>query len=556
VAAGGVARVEFTVDGVLVATERSAPYCLGGDPGALPCNPWDTTRLTDGEHLFRATAYGSSGTLGQASLRLRVQNGAATPTITLVGLTESQKTGGWLRLEARLSSTTGVSRVDFEVGGHLIRSDTAAPYCLGGDAGSLPCSRWDTRAVTDGQQVIRATAYGPAGPLASTSVSVFVWNGPSSYPAPTPGTPLRRLCFTPKTDCLADLVRLINRETVGVDMTIYRMDDRNLTAALVNRHKAGVPVRVLTDRHFYTRGGDHKREVDYLVSNGVPVRINRHRGVVHQKSTVLRGQGLVQHGSMNYAWHSIYQTVNGVRTLVQWKDEVTFTTNDPNVFARFGERFDRGWANTGDFQETWMVFNIGMPLQTHAEADAKPPLTRYEDPVPSPRPVPDSPDLSICFGGDQDCNADAVAPVIKAETGRLDVFLFRVNEQADVIDPIVAKIRAGVPVRILVDKDEYETNASTRNAVAQFRAANTAGNLRMKVRSHAGQMHIKGVIGTGVATWGSGNFTWPSSTRVRGLQSNYYQEDDFMVCRDPALVATYRQHFDSLWASDGFVDLP
>jgi hypothetical protein len=257
---------------------------------------------------------------------------------------------------------------------------------------------------------------------------------------------------------------------------------------------------------------------------------------------------------MNYTQHREYRTIDGQSVLVDWQDEVAFFTNDATAFARFAERFDRSWVNTGDLQETFIVFNVGMRLQTHAEADTNPPVTRYENPVPDPKPLPDPPDIAFCFGGDQDCNADMIGPAIRGETERLDVVLYRINEQADVIDPLVAKARSGIPIRIIFETVEYERNESTRNAIRQIWSAAAAGNVQLKRRTHPGLMHIKSVIGTNFATWGSGNYTWPSSTRVRGLQSSYYQEDDFAVSTDPALVAAMRAQFDALWASDGFAD--
>jgi phosphatidylserine/phosphatidylglycerophosphate/cardiolipin synthase-like enzyme len=203
-----------------------------------------------------------------------------------------------------------------------------------------------------------------------------------------------------------------------------------------------------------------------------------------------------------------------------------------------------------------MVFTRGMPLQSHEEANQRPPVTRYENPVPDPRPLPDDPVMEACFAPDEDCNDVMIAPVVRTEAHRLDIFLFRINEAA-VIDAVSAHLRRGMPVRVIVDSEEYHDplNDSTRHAVAVWRSA-AAGNLEMKIRNHQGDMHMKSIIGTDFATVGSGNFTWPSSNRVRGRQSLYYQEDDFIVLRDPVLVATMRARFDTLWVSGWFDDLP
>jgi phosphatidylserine/phosphatidylglycerophosphate/cardiolipin synthase-like enzyme len=335
-------------------------------------------------------------------------------------------------------------------------------------------------------------------------------------------------------------------------MAIYHLFDDRIVAALKRRHAAGVPVRLVVDRHAYVSNNGQKAEVDSLYAAGIRMRINRHRGVMHAKLTILHGQRLVATGSMNYATMANYRTVNGQRVMYRWKEELVLFTSNAATYARYLERFDRLWRNTGTGEQTLMQFTPGMPLQSHEESNQNPPIVQYENPDPDPRPRANDPQLEVCFAPDEDCNDVMIAPVVRTEAHRLDIFLFRIGEQS-VIDAVTSRIRTGMPVRVIVDSEEYHDplNDSTRRAVAVWKSA-SLGNVQFKIRNHEGDMHMKSIIGTNFAHIGSGNYTWPSSNPVRGRQSLYYQEDDFIIMRDPVLVAKMRARFDTLWASGWF----
>lgn len=349
------------------------------------------------------------------------------------------------------------------------------------------------------------------------------------------------------------LLQFLQAESRGIDVAIYHLYDSRISRVLLEKVRAGVRVRVLADRHAYTAKPQHAREMNTLAAGGVPVRTNRFRGIIHHKFTLLHGLGLVQHGSMNYtSIASRKVTFNGS---VTWNEEVAFFTTNPGVFARFRERFERMWANSGEGQQSYQHFAAGMRLLTFAEAEASRPVTCYEDPVPDPRPLPDEPQLQICFAPDQSCNREVTAPIIARESRRLDLIVFRLTVDS-VAAPLLEKVKAGVPVRMLIEPSQYRNPLypSMTRILDTLRAANTAGNLQIKATAHPGYLHMKSVITPEVATWGSGNFTLPSSRRVRGCQRLFYQTEDMVVARDPALVAAMQARFDELWTSSDFAE--
>ena len=68
-AAGGVARVDFFIDGVLVGTDNTSPYQT----------TFDTTSLTNGSHTVTATAYDQANNSSNTSVVVTVANSTGTP---------------------------------------------------------------------------------------------------------------------------------------------------------------------------------------------------------------------------------------------------------------------------------------------------------------------------------------------------------------------------------------------------------------------------------------------------------------------------------------------
>ena len=56
-----------------------------------------------------------------------------------------------------------------------------------------------------------------------------------------------RLCDPAFEDCRAPLWQLIDAENVGIDVAFWFMQDSSYATKIINRFKAGVPVRVLVD---------------------------------------------------------------------------------------------------------------------------------------------------------------------------------------------------------------------------------------------------------------------------------------------------------------------
>src|SRR5215467_4031087 len=63
----------------------------------------------------------------------------------------------------------------------------------------------------------------------------------------SPARAAERLCDPSAEDCRQILLNLIQNETTGIDVAFWFMEDNRYSTAIINRFKAGVPVRVLVD---------------------------------------------------------------------------------------------------------------------------------------------------------------------------------------------------------------------------------------------------------------------------------------------------------------------
>src|SRR5262245_16773235 len=61
----------------------------------------------------------------------------------------------------------------------------------------------------------------------------------------SPAIALEKICDVANENCRTPLLNLINSETTGIDVSFWFMEDTRYATALINRWKAGVPVRVL-----------------------------------------------------------------------------------------------------------------------------------------------------------------------------------------------------------------------------------------------------------------------------------------------------------------------
>jgi chitodextrinase len=206
----GATKVEFSVDGSLLATSTSAPYGFA----------WDASTASAGSHTITATAYDAAGNSSTTSVTVSVAAPADTtqPTVSFASPAAGATVSGTIQVQASASDNVGVSKVELSVDGSLTDTLTASPWTF-----SL-----DTSTLANGSHTLSMTAYDAAGNSSSAQISVSVQNGsvdttppkaPSSLKAAVLGNTQIALYWTPSTDNVGVAGYDVYRDGVQISST-------------------------------------------------------------------------------------------------------------------------------------------------------------------------------------------------------------------------------------------------------------------------------------------------------------------------------------------------
>lgn len=367
--------------------------------------------------------------------------------------------------------------------------------------------------------------------------------------APSLSWAQERVYFSAVHDIRNALVARINAETVRIDISAWYLTERAISIALVNRFRAGVDVRLIGDRvSIFEIDPLTRAEFYWLASHGVPIRLRYNPGrfpeIVHWKATIFVGQGMVAFGSANYTPFELAPASSS-----NYKDETVLFTDDPSLVEAFKSQFDRMWndqvpeaesrAPRPPYFRNWDSACAAEP----ACADYR---TLYPDRVPmivdtrrleGDAPIP--PEMvweqGASFNG-------RLAQEIRAERRRIDLVVYRLTVE-DVTLALIEAHRSGVPVRVIVEPEEY---LNRRWPEFWLTHANVdrlwAAGIRIKKRRHRGLTHMKMLVTSRVATVASSNFA-----------SNWQRDHNYFVpaATKPAIHRALADRFDDMWTDDG-----
>jgi phosphatidylserine/phosphatidylglycerophosphate/cardiolipin synthase-like enzyme len=144
--------------------------------------------------------------------------------------------------------------------------------------------------------------------------------------------------YAPEDEPLNRVVRMYGQATQYIYVAVYGLTFPPAVKALVAAEKRGVDVRVITDRQ---RLDDPKQRaaVSALREAGIPVKINRHDGLMHLKQVVVDDE-VNANGSMNH-------TTSGNR----YNDERLDVIRDHAISVKAREKFVSMWNDRIRFEE-------------------------------------------------------------------------------------------------------------------------------------------------------------------------------------------------------------
>jgi phosphatidylserine/phosphatidylglycerophosphate/cardiolipin synthase-like enzyme len=312
-------------------------------------------------------------------------------------------------------------------------------------------------------------------PIAALAVAILC--------TPTRGTAADRLCDASYQNCRTPLLKLIKAERMGIDVAFWVMEDTRYSAAIIERWKAGVPVRVIMDARANPIYPHNVAVLKALARAGIPMRRKISGGIVHWKTMIFAGQGVVEFSGANFTPHAFVPTT----PYINYIDEAIYITDNPALVNSFKRRFDDVWTTTSGYRN-------------YANGPATP-VRSY------PR-----------FGVDGRLNfppynnfATRSVARYKAEAAGIDSIIYRITDRRHT-DAIIAARKRGVPVRIITEPQQYREPKRlwhSWNIDRMYMAG-----VKIRNRKHAGWNHQKTTLlrGQRLTIFGSSNWTSPSAS--------------------------------------------
>jgi hypothetical protein len=300
-----------------------------------------------------------------------------------------------------------------------------------------------------------------------------------------------RLCDPEYEDCRTPLINYIRTETRGIDVAFWFMQDARYATELINRHRAGVPLRVIVDQQANNTKPGNAQIIADLAAAGIPMRHRAVGDILHFKMMLFDGQDVVQFSKANYTPSSFVPE----QPNANYFDEVIFFTDDLTLTNSFRRRFDDLWIDTSRYQN---FANI-----------ATAPVRRY--PGTTIDPSMNFPTLENF--------ADRSVSRFNAETQRIDAIVYRITDSL-MPNALLSAVARQVSVRLITEPEQY------RDLTKRWHSAHVdrmyMGGVQIKHRQHAGLMHQGSVVlhNLGEVIFGSSN--WTTYSAIWQDEHNYF----------------------------------
>jgi len=309
---------------------------------------------------------------------------------------------------------------------------------------------------------------------------------------------LDRLCDPSFENCRTVLLDLINKETQGIDVAFWFMEDVRYMNAIVARWKAGVPVRILVDPRANPTYPLNVQMLAGFQAAGIPMRMRVASGILHWKMMLFNGQGVVEFSGANYSDNAF----KPVSAYTNYVDEAIYFTSDPEIVNGMLTKFDSSWVDTTNFKN---YANVTTPLaRLYAQ-------------------FTQDPELNFPPGQSY---ATRALNLYNNETRGIDVIMYRITDRRH-SDAMIAAKQRGVPVRLITDTKEYRLKDKMWHSWNVDRL--WYAGIPVRVPAHAGMNHQKTVIlkAQDTVIFGSSNWTSPSDHSQQ--EHNYFSSTKLWI---------------------------
>jgi mitochondrial cardiolipin hydrolase len=151
----------------------------------------------------------------------------------------------------------------------------------------------------------------------------------------TPNAPGADAYFSPGETCRNIIIQQIRQAVNHLQICVFTISDDTITSAIIDSHKRGVPVKVITDNDKML---DEGSDVDQLADAGIPIRIDRTAYHMHHKFMITDNKALIT-GSYNWT-----------RSAAKFNHENILLTREGGVIKSFAKEFDQLWNSLAEYE--------------------------------------------------------------------------------------------------------------------------------------------------------------------------------------------------------------
>lgn len=327
-------------------------------------------------------------------------------------------------------------------------------------------------------------------------------------------------CDSAHENCRAELLRLIRAETQGIYTIQWYTRDTGVVNELVQKHRAGVPVRFIVDRksETATRTGVI-RQIYTMRDAGVPLREGPSK-YVHAKMFIFVGQRVIQFGAANLSQQEWIPTTS----FRHYRNENNEVHPPSSLVDSLITIYEDLWTSN-----TYLRDYANM---TDARRERIHPVYP-RDPRWSVQPMEEF--------------SARMNRLIDQEDAGIDVNVLRFESES-MADALIRRHQAGVPVRVNTETSEYRTLG--RPLVSYILDKLYAAGVPLKWRAHAGNNHEKVAIfhGQRVVARGSSNWSQGSDRGGSNIEVNFFSNP----ATNPEDLDAYDYHapkFERRWSN-------
>lgn len=135
--------------------------------------------------------------------------------------------------------------------------------------------------------------------------------------------------FSPGESCLAQIIHRFSTARRTADVCVFTITDDRITRALLDAHRRGVKLRVITDNE---KAFDLGSDIEQIRGAKVPLRVDQTPYHMHHKFAIFDAARLLN-GSYNWT-----------RGAAHDNEENITDTGDPRLITAFQKHFDVLWA--------------------------------------------------------------------------------------------------------------------------------------------------------------------------------------------------------------------